>query len=929
MNEVMNDTIDLSNNLVEDAAKDVIELMDDEDDEVVEVDNVEIVESVDVRAEEKRKRRRRLKLLLHPSVTPSFIAIISPDYEDHLPKRFKVNFNEHLGLTNKAPTPTFRMGGLKPTPMAVPSFPVAPLPNDEGYFEGIVNVTLPDDSQYLNELHMMIRQQLEIFSATDEDVRTTQAGRRTPTVRGKVGVRCSHCAKVVLKDDPEKRFWPPGSVSYPINVEGLYSVCTQKPALHYETCPHMPDDVKGQLYRMSYDAAGVSIRRQNLNNTGHSSISAGNYYLISAKRIGLINVPGGIRFGRDLGLDPLSVEAVRAEVEGKSGRKTNGQFRATPTESTAPLLLADKISEQVLAEAIAEKDSGKIIGRSDDSKLVTNFVFLCVRQMAYCHAMPADFETRGKKTALMRLGFTGFCCRHCDEVNNPETSTTIADYSCRSFTSAADNLSSAITNSFYLHLQKCYLVPMEIRKALAAYKRIHSRQISRLPHGSQRRLFHAIWARLRAVDMTEEEMLERVKNAPPPRAPEPAPVAIVPAEQPSFAAPESIPSNANVPDSVASLAAGSAAGFSGCIPKSDNEETVRLLQAAENDTDYTANGNMIQPGDRPLVTDYVFFMFRNMQIAIPNATDFTRGRRTTILNTRLAGFCCKHCYGKDGSASGRSFPSQPDNMASSLNTSLYSHMQKCYYVPDNLKRAIANLKRLHSQQCANLKFGSQRKFFNKVFARLKAVAVPSFDVTREGVVKMENGVSTEDDDESKLTEFGFFRIAPDLVECTRCRLVPLSLRAPNAVSISSLNRDKLATHKQHCKGQVYNVGRLVDVLSKIMDLHPSVTYDALERDSFKAIVKELVGERPGYLECFTSTVLHLVKRKRGDLVDSSVSDPETVRHVPATESATDSSKVATLFESWTKEVGDLDSISPADKHFLQYFQLISPTLMLS
>jgi DNA-directed RNA polymerase subunit N (RpoN/RPB10) len=113
------------------------------------------------------------------------------------------------------------------------------------------------------------------------------------------------------------------------------------------------------------------------------------------------------------------------------GKKVNyaTQLKPAPLDAIAQRITADKESEAVLAAAIAEMDSDHIIGRSDDSKLVTDFVFLCVRQMAYCHVLPTDFETRGKKTALMRLGFTGFCCRHCNDINNPETSLMVVDYS--------------------------------------------------------------------------------------------------------------------------------------------------------------------------------------------------------------------------------------------------------------------------------------------------------------------------------------------------------------------------------------------------------------------------------------------------------------------------------------------------------------------
>lgn len=920
----MNQVIDLSSD--PDEQMDLLDLKDDE--------NFHCMDG-DEDAEEKRRRRRRLKFLLNPSVTPSFIAIISPNYQDFLPKRIRVNINERLGVPVKKPRLTIQ---LSPKPTPVPSFPVAPLPQDEGYYEGLVPLGQPDDALYLNELHLVIRNQLELFSATDEDVHTTQAGRRTPTVRGKVGVRCVHCAKVAMKCPVATRIWSPGSVSYPINVEGLYSVCTQKIQLHFESCPNIPDEVKAQMYRLSYDASGNSIRRQNLNNAGHSSMSAGTYYLVSAKRIGLQNVPGGIRFGRDLKLHPLSVESVRADVEAQftGGKKVICASQLRPTamsDPIAPRIAADEGSEGVLAAAFAEEDSETIIGRSDDSKLVTDFVFLCVRQMAYCHVVPADFESRGKKTALMRLGFTGFCCRHCCEVNNPETSMMVVDYSCRSFTSAADNLSSAITNSFYVHLQKCYLVPIEIRKALAAYKKIHPRQISRLAHGSQRRLFHAIWDRLRARDVPEEEMKTRLRNAPN-QAPQPA-------EQPKIGAltdtaiatqkkdtPQPVHSSDSIPDDVASDHA-NAFGHSICHPQCDDVETVAILKAAEENQDFSCNDDLIKPSDRALVTDYVFLMMRNMRIAIPNSSDYARGRRSTNLNSRLAGFCCKFCHGQDGSvsATGRSFPSAPDNMASSLNTSMYNHMLRCFYVPDNVKRAVMNLKRLHSQQCGNLKFGSQRKFFNLVYSRLLAVDVPHESIEEQTVVSTKSSAQPTIGDEI-LTQLGFIRISTSCIECTRCRLLPLSLRAPNACSTNGLNAEALEYHKEKCTGHSFYLGWVVDAMNKMMDKSTALTYGALELNSFKVLLQELLGD-PVLVECFLTKFLELLRHARGDLLELSgpgVTDRNADQQlVGQVKRFVDCEKVGSLFEKWANEIG-VEPQLRVNKSFFHFFQLLSPAI---
>jgi len=871
-------------------------------------------EKKDPEVEKRKEIEERLQYLMNPNITPSFMAIISPDHIYHRPKRIRIDVNAYLGLKKK------RMSDDSRAPMIVPSaritIRIPANPRDEGYYEGARRLGLADDSQYLSELHTMIRDQLELFSATDDDIRSTHYhGRRTPTVRGKVGIRCVHCAKVNLSYPVERRTWPTASISFPPNIEGIYPVCTQKTKLHFESCPYMPQEVKSQIYRLCYDCNGNSIARQNLNNSS-SSIGSTPYYKIAAKRIGLVNVDGGMRFGRDLKLEPLSVESIRAEVEASpKGVKTIlPQGGVTAANASTERIVADDESARVLADAISEKDSDLILGHSDDSKIVTDFVFLVVRQMAICHADNSDFLSRGKKTAMMKVGFAGFCCRYCIYAN---TSLGLEN-ACRSFTSAADNLTSAVTGSFYLHLQRCPFVPRQIRKAVAAYKRIHPRQMAQLPHGSQRRLFHALWARLRAADLSEKEMNGRPNKSPP--------VVMQPKLTPAFAPeckPNLTPDNmtsSKLPHEAEILESSNQRGnhFTVC----SDEETRNLLKAAIEDTNYAANDNLIVSSDRHLVSDYIFFMMRNLKAAIPTARDLTRGRRTTVLNVKVAGVCCKHCHEQDASVSlnGRSFPSQPDNMASSFNTSLYQHMLRCAYVPDNTKRAIQNLKKIHSEQCSQLRFGSQRKFFKLVFDRLKAVDVPPV------------GADVDLDTEERLSQHDFFRISPDLVECTRCRRIPTSLRAPNAIVTGAIhNYEALSKHQYQCMGSKYCLHRVCDAMSRIMDSNPNVTLEQLCNEKFVELVKQLVGTSapPNIQFFFTDGAIHMLRQMRGVAVPKDHhEDRKYLAEVHTFPDEVDFESVASIFQHWAKDIDGVDSSLRSNKVFLNYFQLISPSLFL-
>jgi hypothetical protein len=433
-------------------------------------------------------------------------------------------------------------------------------PVDEGWYEGAISMFMNDDIQYLNELQQLIRANLELFSADTQDAAISQAGRRTPTVRGKVGVRCRHCAAAVteflraqkVKQEKQgsdeiasssasltpsasassstalysgKQLWPGGAVSYPVNIAGLYSVCSQKPQLHFEQCPNLPWETRAQFTNLTTaggnGATGTGSGSGTAKRTRRSEGGLPNslYYVIAAKRIGLVDVKDGIRFGRDLSLDPLPFEAIKAQMDNSdmpATSRSTSSFHANnnrPAKTiTEPRMTADDESERVLAEALTEADDPrKFPALGSDKQLVTDYFFMAIRQMAICHAVPSDFATRGKKTKLMRLGYAGFCCRHCMEPDGAPPY--ITDFSCRSFSSAADNMSSAISNSFTSHLQKCYKTPVRIKKALTAYKRIHQRHMAQLPYGSQRRLIHELWARLRAADQPEQVEVDAEVNA--------------------------------------------------------------------------------------------------------------------------------------------------------------------------------------------------------------------------------------------------------------------------------------------------------------------------------------------------------------------------------------------------------------------------------
>lgn len=966
-----------------------------------------------------------------------------------LRQTIRINIDERLGLIPPQSTPqqtqshqpTLQLSQRTPAGSSAAVPPVVSAA-DEGYYEGIISPMsiLPEDQWHLSELHQWIRRNLQLFSATERDVLFSQAGRRTPTVQGKVGIRCIHCAKALSQDDkdeydnsnaPSKASWPPGAVSYPTNVAAIYTACTMKPQLHFETtCPYLPMGEKAHLLRLMQAAPAVKRRRQQQQqpdattaafSSATQSIPASLYYTLSAKRLGLVDVADGIRFGRDLNLEPLPLETVRKRMELENDHEQQQMQQLTAMQSVPKLppaaavatpfvavgvahessvlaspvhppsqmelqsslpidpstaRTADEESERVLAEAVMEKDDPeKNLSRSQDKAKVTDYFFLTIRQMAVCHAVPVDFATKGKKTKLMRVGFAGFCCRHCMQADGlPSPS----DFSCRSFSSAADNLSSSIANSFANHLQRCPSVPARLKKALSTYKRLHQRQLALLPYGSQRRLIHTLWARMRALDIPKEEMMKRIKDNP--RALAPAPMVVASSSSPSaethdltaepnstrvagesegsvtraegapvnseashFEPKKNVIASATTPDDFAPPER--PIGF----PQSDDPETLAELEEAEATWDPARNDNLILPSERYLVSDYVFLTMLQLKVAIPGASDAVRGRRVgSSSGMFMAGLCCIHCAEQPQVIipSGRSFPSAPDNFASSLNSSLYAHMQACTYLPARTKVALANTRKLHSVQCSSLKFGSQRRFFNILYNRLKSLPLPDPGEIQSPIQEKKVKAMRVGDESAteSLLRAGFMQVScvgPDpssssMFLCIKCRMVPLQFRTSGSViSISctggtnSTVVESAKTHSDECMESGLNLNPVMAALNLAIkqDLAEGTTPQAvLGSNSYQALVHACVAGSKQLERVFVEGLMRLLRNK----TTKSDSGDDTAGLWSAFPSTVDTSIVQSALEAFLFEHGgnasESSQLCKLNPHMAQFLLLIAPGL---
>eukprot|EP00526_Cylindrotheca_closterium_P017661 CAMPEP_0113648380 /NCGR_PEP_ID=MMETSP0017_2-20120614/25658_1 /TAXON_ID=2856 /ORGANISM="Cylindrotheca closterium" /LENGTH=303 /DNA_ID=CAMNT_0000560589 /DNA_START=103 /DNA_END=1014 /DNA_ORIENTATION=- /assembly_acc=CAM_ASM_000147 len=101
------------------------------------------------------------------------------------------------------------------------------------------------DKQVLSECQCLVRQQLEFFESSKEDIRWSTQGRKMSIARGQVGIRCKWCSHL----SPQCR--SPGAVYYSATTHGFYQAAQNMLKNHLcKECRHIPPDIERRLNRL-------------------------------------------------------------------------------------------------------------------------------------------------------------------------------------------------------------------------------------------------------------------------------------------------------------------------------------------------------------------------------------------------------------------------------------------------------------------------------------------------------------------------------------------------------------------------------------------------------------------------------------------------------------------------------------------------------
>ena len=132
------------------------------------------------------------------------------------------------------------------------------------------------DEEHLSEYQILVRRQLEVFEAQQDDVQSNTQGRKKSVTLGQVGLRCRHCAGLPLRQRGK------GAVYYPTKLLGIYQAAQNMANSHLaESCLLIGDDLK----------ATIKALRQRRDTASNGKM----YWADGARTLGIYEAADGLR----------------------------------------------------------------------------------------------------------------------------------------------------------------------------------------------------------------------------------------------------------------------------------------------------------------------------------------------------------------------------------------------------------------------------------------------------------------------------------------------------------------------------------------------------------------------------------------------------------------------------------------------------------
>ena len=346
---------------------------------------------------------------------------------------------------------------------------------------------------------------------------------RDPSSADIVGIRCKFC-----KDAP------PNSraaqhMSFPSNLSGIRDAVGVIQRRHLPYCSLIPNDVKNKL----------NYLKESVPSNDHRWIGRQQYWVDSAKKVGLCDTHNGIRMIQDMVKSPPCFKTPSPrdipsyqskiyhnykspgwnEIKLNSGGATYDSYKIPnaltstmnseqmSSSSVSCFSSKDTFVNTITAEKLVELIGDTELVEMQDKDLVPDYLFVAMAQMQPCSLTYADRVGCYKDR---EIGFVGMSCKHCG--GQPG----FGKYFPATMRSLAQTTTS---QTIVKHIAvKCRACPPEIRLAVVTLQNDQLNQDkalkdttskgafdSRPRYGSRKIFFQRLWSRLHGGELPVAE----------------------------------------------------------------------------------------------------------------------------------------------------------------------------------------------------------------------------------------------------------------------------------------------------------------------------------------------------------------------------------------------------------------------------------------
>ncbi|VEU44729.1 unnamed protein product [Pseudo-nitzschia multistriata] len=518
-------------------------------------------------------------------------------------------------------------------------------------------LALPEDRISLSETLCIVRENVEVFTATIEDVEAPAPGRKHAVTVGQVGLRCIHCRHTTRSSERVKR-----AVCYPSSIKRIYRTVIDMKLDHFLHCKFVPQPLKDTLQ---------ALKANNTRSTGTTM----QYFIRAATSLGMVDGPMGVRIAdSSIPTVPMSLQSsgknklpkpsslptkgkehvpskINSKNPGEQSESSSGRdIRINRTSSSMSTEGTPQTSVST-DDLPSELFTGKVALSVPEDKMSLSPLRCFLReQVCAFSATEEDIAVRTPTTFAVSVGQVGIGCIHC--LGQP-AKLRLNRAVCFPF--SITRIYQSVADIQRFHLGECKMVPKDVKEKFLELQ-------SQSSKGSKGLATRQYWV----TSAKKIGLVDTTKGI-------------------RFCRDPAIPENKPVSLDI-------------------------LAQVASNVT--TVNKPLVLPEDKPQIAEFLFVVMGQLQPC--RFTEADRNKRR-LKDVGCIGVECKHCAGQ---VDGRKFFWSSVNAVESNFVSVHTHMMECRMVPEETKEELARLKKLRKEQTAALKTGSQKSFFARVWKRL-------------------------------------------------------------------------------------------------------------------------------------------------------------------------------------------------------------------